>query len=119
MKQNGIIVVTFNTPDTKEFTDWVHGPHMKDISRIPGLYKVRRYQVVEGPADRRGYLAVLEPDDLEASMAYRKTPEGQRPQQDSNSRGTTDRYTLSCREIFSRTFTEAAPASLETRSGKA
>ncbi|MEJ0040686.1 MAG: hypothetical protein WDO68_32480 [Gammaproteobacteria bacterium] len=104
--QKGIIMVTFNAPDTQEFLNWAHTVHMKDMNKVPGVYRIRRYEIVDGPADKRRYLAVIETEDVEASMAYRKTPDGLKPQQDSNSRGVSDRYTLTCREIFDTTFAQ-------------
>jgi hypothetical protein len=107
MKQKGVIVFMFDAPGTQQFRDWVHGPHMKDIGNIPGVVRVRRYQIVDGPPDRRGYVAVIESEDLEATIEYRRSPEGRKPQQDSIDRGVTNRYAVFCREIFSSDFAEA------------
>ncbi len=73
-------------------------------AKIPGVVRVRRYVIVDGPPDRRGYVAVIETEDLEASMAYRNSEAGRKPQRDSESRGVTNRYGLACREIFSIKF---------------
>ncbi len=104
MKQKGVMVLMFDAPDTKDFLDWVHGPHMQDIGKIPGVVGVRRYSIIDGPPDRRSYVAVIETEDLEASMAYRNSDQGLKPQQDSESRGVTKRYGLACREIFAIKF---------------
>jgi hypothetical protein len=104
MKQKGVLVLMFDAPETQDFFDWVHGPHMQDIGKIPGVVRVRRYRILKGPPDRRGFVAVIDTDDLEASMAYRNSPQGQGPQQDSVKRGVTNRYGLACREIFSIRF---------------
>ncbi|MEJ0084977.1 MAG: hypothetical protein WDO72_04815 [Pseudomonadota bacterium] len=104
MKQKGVMILMFDAPDSEEFLEWVHGPHMQDIGRIPGVVRVRRYSIVDGPPDRRGYVAVIETEDLDASIAYRNSEQGRRPQQDSIDRGVTNRYGLACREIFSIKF---------------
>jgi hypothetical protein len=107
MKQRGAIVLMFDQPTTPEFVAWVHGPHMQDMAKVPGVVRIRRYEVIDGPADRRGWVAVIETDDLEATLAYRHSEEGQRPQRESTERGVTNRYGLFCREIFVKTFAPA------------
>jgi hypothetical protein len=104
MKRKGVIVFMFDAPNTPEFLEWVHGPHMQDIGKMPGVVRVRRYEVIDGPPDRRGGVAVIESEDLDATIEYRKSAEGQKPQQDSIDRGVTNRYGLFCREIFSINF---------------
>lgn len=104
MKEKGVIVFMFDAPRTQDFLDWVHGPHMKDIGKIPGVVRVRRYEIIDGPPDRRGFVAVIESEDLQATIEYRKSPEGQKPQQDSIDRGVTNRYAVFCREIFEIDF---------------
>lgn len=104
MTQKGIVVLTFDAPDTPEFGAWVQGPHMEDVGRIPGVVRVRRYEITEGPPDRRAYLVVLESEDLPATIAYRKSEAYRRPIQESIDHGVTNGYSLYCREIFSKTF---------------
>lgn len=104
MKQKGIVVVMFDAPSTAEFTEWAQGKHMEDCGKVPGVTRVRRYVVVEGPPDKRTNLSITEYDDMGAALAYRGSDAAQLVRQDANAQGVTNRYTLTCREIFSITF---------------
>jgi hypothetical protein len=115
MKQKGVIVLMFDQPTTADFIEWVHGPHMQDMAGVPGITRIRRYEVLDGPPDRRGWVAVIETDDLQATMDYRNSEDGQRPQRESTERGVANRYGLFCREIFVKTFgSREAHASIAT-----
>lgn len=110
MKQKGVIVLMFDQPTTQDFLAWVHGAHMEDMAKVPGVVRIRRYEVIDGPPDRRGWIAVIESNDLQATMDYRNSEDGQRPQRESTERGVTNRYGVFCREIFSKTYACAAGA---------
>ncbi|MEJ0084958.1 MAG: hypothetical protein WDO72_04720 [Pseudomonadota bacterium] len=108
MSGKGIVLITFDAPETKEFLDWAHNKHMQDVSKVPGITRVRRFEVVDGPEDRRRFLSITEYDDLETAVAYRKSNVGKLPQQDADSRGVSRRYLMACQEIFSVTFPKAS-----------
>ncbi len=101
MKKNGLIVVMCDAPNDQEFVDWLHGPHMEEVKATPGIKSVRRYEIVGGPPDRRQYLGLMETDDLDASLAWRDSPAGQRSQEEANKRGICNRYGLVCVPVYS------------------
>ncbi len=104
MSRKGIVLITFDAPDTQEFLDWAHNKHMQDVSKVPGITGVRRFEVVAGPEDRRRFLSITEYDEIDSALAYRKSNVGKLPQQDADSRGVSRRYLLACEEIFSIKF---------------
>ncbi len=104
MMKQGIVLVTFDAPDTPEFLAWAHERHMKDAAKVPGVQRVRRYEVIDGPPDRRRYLSISEYQDLQAALAVRNSDAGRLPQQDANRQGVTNLYTLACTEICSQVF---------------
>jgi heme-degrading monooxygenase HmoA len=89
-----VIVVMYDGPDSEAFISWMNGPHYAEVKATPGIVAARRYEVVDGPADRRRYVAILETDDLEATLAWRNSPDGQRSQREANERGVTNRYSV-------------------------
>jgi len=101
MKKRGIILVMNDAPLDDAFVEWLHGPHMEEVKATPGLTKITRYEIVDGPPDRRQYVGVLETDDLDATLAWRNSPEGKRSQEEANRRGVRNRYALVCRPVFS------------------
>lgn len=111
MMKQGIVLVTFDAPDTQEFLTWAHERHMQDAAKVPGVQRVRRYEVIDGPPDRRRYLSISEYQDLQVALAARNSDAGRLPQQDANRQGVTNRYTLACREVFSKTFVKPAAES--------
>lgn len=92
------VVVMYDTED--ELDDWMHGPHYDEVLATPGVTAVRRLRVTEGPAGCRRYIAIIETDDLQATLAWRKSPEGQRSQQEANARGVSRRYNMLADVIF-------------------
>ncbi len=104
MKQKGIAIAMFDAPDTQEFLQWAHVKHMSDCGKAPGVRRVRRHEVIEGPSDRRRYLSITEYDDLDSALAFRNSDQARLMRADADSQGVTNRYTLTCREIFSITF---------------
>ncbi len=101
MAARHIILVTYDAPSDQEFIDWMNGPHYDEVRATPGIVAARRYQVVAGPPGHRRYVAILETEDLEATLAWRNSPEGQRSQQEANDRGVCERYSLVCELAFS------------------
>jgi hypothetical protein len=100
MKKKGIAIAMFDAPDTREFLDWAHGKHMSDCGKVPSVQRVRRHEVIDGPADRRRWLSITEYDDLDAALAFRDSEQGRATRQDADNQGVTNRYVLACREIF-------------------
>lgn len=97
----GVIVVMYDGPDTREFIDWMNGPHYDEVKATPGVVAASRYEVIEGPPDRRRYLAVLESDNLDATLAWRNSSAGQRSQREANERGVHNRYAVVGKLAFS------------------
>lgn len=100
-KRRGVIVVMYDGPATEDFIAWMNGPHYDEVKATPGIVAARRYEVVDGPADRRRYLAVLETEDLDATLAWRNSPDGQRSQREADDRGVSGRYSVVGQLAFS------------------
>ena len=80
--------------------EWMHGPHYDEVKTTPGVTDVRRYEVLEGPQGWRQYVALIESDDIDATIAWRSSPAGQRSQAEANERGVTSRYAMVCKRIY-------------------
>jgi heme-degrading monooxygenase HmoA len=96
MKKKAVIVITYDGPDTQDFSDWMDGPHYTEVKNTPGIISAKRFRVVSGPEGHRRYLAILESEDIDATLAWRDSPDGQRSQEEANSRGVTNRYSVIC-----------------------
>lgn len=107
MRKRGMILVMCDAPSDPDFVKWLHGPHMDEVKGTPGVTKVTRYEVLDGPPDKRQFVGILETDDIDATLAWRRTSEGQRSQNEANARGITNRYQLVCRAVFSSVPGEA------------
>jgi heme-degrading monooxygenase HmoA len=107
-KRRDVIVVMYDGPDTAEFVEWMNGPHYDEVKRTPGIVGARRYEIVAGPTERRRYVAILETEDLEATLAWRDSPDGQRSQQEANDRGVANRYAVVGKLAFSTIASEMA-----------
>jgi len=107
MKRRGMIMVMVDAPDDPAFVEWLHGPHMEEVKATPGITRITRYEVVDGPPDRRRYVGILESDDIDATVAWRNSPEGRRSQEEANRRGIRNRYGLVCRTLYSSVAGEA------------
>lgn len=101
MKRSGMILVMNDAPNDEAFVEWLHGPHMAEVKATPGLTKITRYEIVDGPPDRRQYVGVLETDDLDATLAWRNSPQSRRSQEEADRRGVRNRYSLVCRPVYS------------------
>jgi len=99
MKRKGTIVVMYDAPT--EADKWMHGPHYDEVKVTPGVVAVRRYEVVEGPPGCRRYLALIESDDIDGTVAWRSSSKGKRSQEEANARGVSNRYAMTCRRIYS------------------
>lgn len=108
MKGKWVIFVMYDAPGEPEIDAWMHGPHYDEVLRIPGVTGVQRYAVVEGAPDRSQYLAMIETEDIEATLAWRDSPEGQRSQSEANARGVCNRYTLIGHSIYASTAKSGA-----------
>jgi hypothetical protein len=100
MKKSAVVVITYDGPDNQEFSDWMDGPHYNDVKNTPGIVRARRFKVVAGPPGHRRYLAILETDDIDATLAWRDSPAGQSSQKEANDRGVTNRYSLICEQLY-------------------
>jgi len=99
MGKKGTVIVMYDAPATTD--QWMHGAHYDEVLATPGVVAVRRYEVLEGPSGFRRYIALIESEDIDATLAWRDSPAGQRSQQEANSRGVSNRYGLVCKRIFS------------------
>jgi len=108
MKQKAIILVMYDGPTDREFIDWMNGPHYDEVKATPGIVAARRYEVLDGLPDHRRYVAILETQNLEATLAWRDSPEGQRSQKEANDHGVKNRYSLVARLAFSTVPGETA-----------
>ena len=98
MKRSGTVVVMYDAPAQTDA--WMHGPHYDEVKRTPGVTEVRRYEVVDGPEGCRKYIALIESTDLDATIGWRSSPDGQRSQAEANERGVTNRYAVICKRIY-------------------
>jgi heme-degrading monooxygenase HmoA len=98
MTKKGTVVVMYDAPADADA--WMHGPHYDEVKRTPGVTDVRRYEVVEGPEGCRRYIALIESDDVDATVAWRSSPDGQRSQTEANELGVSNRYSMICRRIY-------------------
>lgn len=105
-KRRHVIIVMYDGPDSEEFIAWMNGPHYDEVRSTPGIVAARRYEIVEGPADRRRYVAILETDDVDATLAWRNSPAGTRSQRDANKRGVSNRYSVVGKLAFSTVSSE-------------
>lgn len=64
------VIVMYDAP--AELDAWMHGDHYREVLATPGVTGVRRYEVLDGPQACRKYLAVIETDDLDATLAWRQ-----------------------------------------------
>lgn len=92
------VIVMYDAP--AELDAWMHGDHYREVLATPGVTGVRRYEVLDGPQGCRKYLAVIETDDLDATLAWRDSDAGARSQQDANQRGVANRLGLTCKRIY-------------------
>lgn len=98
MTRRGTVVVMYDAPAHADA--WMHGPHYDEVKRTPGVTDVRRYEVVEGPEGCRRYVALIESDDVDATVAWRSSPDGQRSQAEANARGVGNRLSMVCKRIY-------------------
>lgn len=98
MTRKGTVVVMYDAP--AEADEWMHGPHYDEVNATPGVIEVRRYEIVDGPEGCRKYIALIESEDIDATLAWRSSPEGARSQGEANARGVGNRYPMVCRRIY-------------------
>lgn len=97
MVQRHMILVMYDGPTSVDFIEWMNGPHYDEVKATPGIVAARRFEVTAGPDGHRRYVAILETENLEQTLAWRDSPEGQRSQKEANDRGVTNRYSLVCK----------------------
>jgi heme-degrading monooxygenase HmoA len=100
-KRAGVILLMNDAPTDEEFVAWLHGPHMEEVKRTPGLKRLRRYEVIAGPAGHRKFVGIMECDDLDAALAWRASAESRASQQEADARGIRNRYSVVCVPIYS------------------
>ncbi|GAA4349117.1 hypothetical protein GCM10023165_35600 [Variovorax defluvii] len=98
MRNKGTVIVMYDAPS--EADAWMHGPHYDEVLRTPGVTEVRRYEAVAGPEGCRKYIALIDSDDIDATLAWRDSAEGQRSQAEANERGVDNRYAIVAKRIY-------------------
>lgn len=96
--ERGAVVVMYDAPAAID--TWIHGPHYEEVKRTPGVTSIFRYEVIGGPLGCRKYVALIETDNIQATVAWRSSPEGQRSQAEANARGVTNRYGMICKRLY-------------------
>lgn len=98
MKKQGSVIVMYDAPADAD--EWMHGPHYDEVKRTPGVTEVRRYETLAAPDGCRKYIAIIDSDDIDATLAWRSSPQGQRSQAEANAQGVTNRYAIVGKRIF-------------------
>lgn len=98
MGKNGTVIVMYDAPP--EADAWMHGPHYDEVKATPGVTEVRRYETLKGPDGCRKYIAIIDSDDIDATLAWRDSAAGQRSQGEANERGVTNRYPIVAKRIY-------------------
>jgi hypothetical protein len=98
MKKTGTVIVMYDAPTQAD--TWMHGPHYDEVKTTPGVTEVRRYEVLDGPKGFLKYIALIESNDLDATVAWRTSAEGLRSQTEANERGVNNRYPMVCKRIY-------------------
>lgn len=84
--RRGHIVVTYRAPRDPEFEAWLHGPHYDDLLRQPMVRSVRRLEPVDAAGATAFYIALIESEDLGATLSHRNGP-GRPAQVEADERG--------------------------------
>lgn len=101
MAERGYVVVLYDAPDDEAFQSWLHGPHYREIlDRTPGVRAVTRLEVLDPAPGQQRYVALIQTDDLAATLAWRDSAEGQRAQADANAGGLRNRAGFAARIIY-------------------
>lgn len=98
MGKKGSVIVMYDAPP--EADGWMHGPHYDEVKATPGVTEVRRYETIKGPDGCRKYIAIIDSDDIDATLAWRDSAAGQRSQGEANERGVTNRYPIVAKRIY-------------------
>lgn len=98
MGKKGTVIVMYDAPP--EADAWMHGPHYDEVKATPGVTEVRRYETLKGPDGCRKYIAIIDSDDIDATLAWRDSAAGQRSQGEANERGVTNRYPIVAKRIY-------------------
>jgi len=88
----------YDAPDA--VNAWMHGPHYEEVKATPGVTDVRRYEVIDGPSGCRKYIALIESDDLDATVLWRNSSEGANSQAEANAHGVSNRFPMVCKRIY-------------------
>jgi uncharacterized protein (DUF1330 family) len=89
MAKDATLVLQYDAPD--EADDWFHGPHYAELRSVPGVVSAHRYKLTGENALCRKYLVIIECDDIDATLAWRNSADGQRSQAEANRHGVTNR----------------------------
>ncbi len=98
MSKKGTVIVMYDAPS--EADAWMHGPHYDEVLRTPGVTEVRRYETVAGPDGCRKYIALIDSEDIDATLAWRDSAAGQKSQAEANERGVNNRYAIVGKRIY-------------------
>lgn len=101
MAERGYVVVLYDAPNDEEFQSWIHGPHYEEILEgTPGVRAITRLEVLDPAPGQQRYAALIQTDDLAATLAWRSSPQGQRSQSEANARGIRNRGGFAARIIY-------------------
>jgi hypothetical protein len=99
-----VVVVMYDAPSDADFEAWLHGRHYREVEATPGVVSARRYEIMNASASRpdcKRYLAIIETADLDMTLAWRDSHDGQRSQAEADARGVDNRASFVCRLIRS------------------
>lgn len=97
----GTIFVTYEAPRTREFEEWMHGPHYDDLLRQPGVVGISRFERLGTSGGMGGYVALIQSQDLAATLQYRNSI-GRSAQLEADSRGVVRGEGWIARPVFSK-----------------
>lgn len=83
------LVLQYDAPD--EADSWFHGPHYAELAAVPGVVSARRYKLTRATEGWLKYLVVIESSDIDATLAWRNSPDGRRSQDEASQHGVTKR----------------------------
>lgn len=97
----GVIVVRYEAPRTRQFEEWLHGPHYDDLLGQPAVVRVSRFEQIGTAGPLGCYLALIHSSDLATTMRHRTTA-GVSEQQAANDRGLVRGETYLARVVYDR-----------------
>ena len=98
-KHEGLLLVFFDAPDTKNVTDWLFGDHAKEVvATFPGVWRSRSCRILN-PAqpNQPRWLTILESHDIAETWRHRWLGGPNKGKSAADRHGVTNR-----REFFVR-----------------